>query len=57
MTSRVSSHNTRLGMRRLILRPLRKYSAQAASAAGAALKYATIAATLALVEVVRSSAS
>ncbi len=37
--------------------PVRKWSAQAASAAGAWAKYACIAATLALVEVVASSAS
>ena len=45
------------GTRRLSRRPVRKNTAQAASAGGASAKYAAIAATLALVEVVRSIAS
>ncbi len=38
-------------------RPVRKNTAQAASSGGAARKYSTIAATFALVDVVRSIAS
>src|SRR5436309_11040315 len=55
--SSVSSHSTRVGSRRLILRWVRKNSAHAASPGGAERKYAALAATFAFVEVVRSSSS
>ena len=45
------------GTRRLRRRPVRKKTAHAASAGGAVAKYASIAATFAFVEVVRSIAS
>ena len=49
--------SSRGAINRFSLRPVRKKSAQAASAGGASAKYDCIAATFALVEVVASSAS